>query len=118
MFAEAIHAGLAAGERTLSKNEARDVISGGLLRFLIEYFGSGDLEKCAEHLYYVAKASDALSGTERDTCLSSLMFCTRLDGQTDPEVVKRQICAFLDIDEGLLEKIIAVYGTKRPEGRC
>ncbi len=107
MFAEAIRAGLAAGERTLSRNAARDIISGGLLRFLIDYYGGGDPADCADSLYYTAKAAGALCGEEKDACLSCLMLCSRLDRDRDTRAVKGNICAFLEIDEDLLDRIIA-----------
>ncbi len=113
MFVEAINAGLSAGERTLSKNAARDVISGGLLRFLIDYYGGGDLKSCAETLYYTAKASGALCGEEKEACLSCLMLCSRLDQDRDTRAVKGKICAFLGIGEDLLDRIIAACSSAK-----
>ena len=110
MFIEAIRAGLAAGERSLSRDAARDIISGGLLRFLAGYYGAGDLEECAECLYYTAKASCALSGDEREDCVSCLMLCAGLDTARDEGSVRRAVCKYLGVEDALLDAIIRSCG--------
>ena len=105
MFVEAVNAGLAAGERSLSKDYARDIISGGLIQFLTDYYNARDMEKCAAHLYCMAKACGALCGKEKDDCLSVLLLCTCLDMTGQSVDLFQAVSDFLCIDRVVLDKL-------------
>ncbi len=105
MFVEAINTGLMAEERSLSKDSARDIISGGLLQFLADYYNAGDMEKCAAHLYCMAKACGALCGKEKDDCLAILLLCTRLDNDSRNVDLFQAVSVFLGIDRDTLGKL-------------
>ncbi len=88
MFIEAINAGLAAGETGISRDEAARLIAGGLLCFLADLRDKREAERCAAHLYCLAKLSCALCGAEKDRCLAMLMVCASLDRGPAPDVKK------------------------------
>ena len=58
MFFRAVECGMMSSENSLSRNEAIDIILGGLVKFLYDYKYGSNITECEKELFYMAKAAN------------------------------------------------------------
>lgn len=118
MFYNAVERGMSMNEYSLSRDDAVDIITGGLLRFLHDFKYQCSIVECEKELFYMAKATNALHGKERMKYTALLGLLASLDPHSrDCNYLESKIAEFAGVDSEMLRQALERIKTRTENNR-
>lgn len=109
MFYNAVERGMKTSENRLSRNEAIEIITGGLVKFIHDFKYQCSIAECEEELFYMAKATNALHGEERVKYTALLGLLAALDPYSrDCKYLESKIAEFAGVDSETINRAVEI----------